>query len=256
MKEDGDAELGGFTTWPETVQFFLRTYAKDQYLEDAVEKLDRLSQGEGDSVMEFYRKLTRSARDLAGAFSQRELITRFQRSLLPSLWLLLRQVRNDFLGPNALTDFAEYATAIHASQQAVTVRSRPTRMAKVLAVEAEPRIKREAYPTTRLEGDDNIALAEPGHGAIPPSRSPTALAEYSTNEVASISLSSQSAPPDPAEYAVPMHSDAVSLVMGTKGSPRAQCTIRTHAGRLASHITQMSATSALSLDIESRNART
>lgn len=44
MTEDGDSELGGFTTWPEAVQFFLCIYGKDKYLENAVEILDWLTQ--------------------------------------------------------------------------------------------------------------------------------------------------------------------------------------------------------------------
>lgn len=123
------------------------------------------------------------------------------------------------MGPNALTDFAEYATAIDVSQQAVTGRPRPTCIGKALVVEAESSTKCEVYPVTRLERVDTIALAEPGHEFIPPSRSPTASPEYSANEVASILRSSQSAPPDSVGFEVPMHSDTVNLVMGTNGRP-------------------------------------
>ncbi len=34
--EDGDDALGGFSTWPEAVQWVLQTYARDKYLEEAV----------------------------------------------------------------------------------------------------------------------------------------------------------------------------------------------------------------------------
>ncbi len=47
-REDGEARLGGFSTWPEAVQWFLRTYAKDEYLEDAMAAMDRMSQNDGE----------------------------------------------------------------------------------------------------------------------------------------------------------------------------------------------------------------
>lgn len=217
MTEDGDGELGCFTTWSEAVQFFLRTYAKDQHLEDAVEKLDRLTQGETEGVMDFYRKLTRAARDLAGVFSQGELMTRFQRGLLPSLRPLLRQVRKDFFGPNAFAEFAEHAAALHTSQQAVVGRTRSHRPVRALAIEEEPRAtKRELKAAIREFGDTTVALAEQGSTALPPSRTPTASVEYSESEAASISLSAHTAPPDPEGYAVLMHSDTVDLVTGER----------------------------------------
>ncbi len=43
--ENNDAEIGGFSTWPEAVQFFLRAYATDDHMEDAVERLPHGSEG-------------------------------------------------------------------------------------------------------------------------------------------------------------------------------------------------------------------
>ena len=44
MTEDARSNVGGFRDYPDTVQFFLRTYAKDEYLRKADEKLVGMKQ--------------------------------------------------------------------------------------------------------------------------------------------------------------------------------------------------------------------
>lgn len=57
--------------------FLHQTYAKYQYIKDAVEKLDCISQGETEVVIEYYRKLIMAARDLDRVFSPNELMNIF-----------------------------------------------------------------------------------------------------------------------------------------------------------------------------------
>ncbi len=57
--EDGEDDLAGSTTWPEAVQYFLRTYVKDSYLERAVPDMGRLRQKEGEDERAFERRLTK-----------------------------------------------------------------------------------------------------------------------------------------------------------------------------------------------------
>eukprot|EP00171_Calliarthron_tuberculosum_P021901 IDg21901t1 len=95
-----------------------------------------------------------------------QLMTKFQRGLLPSLRPLLRQVRRDFTGPNALAEFAEHAAAIHASQKATGARPPPNRVSKALAIEMDPRSKRESAATLAAR-DDVVALADFGQGIRP-----------------------------------------------------------------------------------------
>lgn len=179
LTEDGDADLGGFTTWPEAVQFFLRTYVKDQYLEEAVEKLYQIQQGERERVMDFYQRLTKAARDLSSAFTQAELMTKFQRGLHASIRPLLRRVRHEFKGSNALSEFAEYAAGIGESHRAIAPANK--KPARVMTVEQlEPRIPQRPQRFTKVDGDP-IALATTG-APEPPNRSPsvTGTIEYST----------------------------------------------------------------------------
>ncbi len=75
--EDGEDELGGFTPWPEAVQYFLRTYAKDFYLERAVSDMDRLRKKEGEDERAFARRLTKQARTCAGVSSPRSSVRIF-----------------------------------------------------------------------------------------------------------------------------------------------------------------------------------
>ena len=88
MTEDARSNVLGFSDDPHAVQFFLCTYAKDEYLEEADEKLIGMKQATTENIQHYIDRLTAAARDLAGAYSQQKLITIFQRRLaaeLPSL---------------------------------------------------------------------------------------------------------------------------------------------------------------------------
>ncbi len=61
----GAAELGRFLGLARApVQFYLQTYAKNEYLEEAVIRLDCLRQGSVEGFMAFHGRLLSAARDL------------------------------------------------------------------------------------------------------------------------------------------------------------------------------------------------
>eukprot|EP00171_Calliarthron_tuberculosum_P000179 IDg179t1 len=118
MLEDGNADLGGFSKWPGAVQFFIQTYAKDDYLEEAVIKLDGTKQGRDEDVLTYHGRLLAAARDLAGAYSQDELMTKFMQGVHANIRPLLRRARHMHKGPNRLRTFAEETSAIYSAHNA------------------------------------------------------------------------------------------------------------------------------------------
>ena len=72
-----------------------------------------------ENVQHYLNRLTEGARDLAGAYSRRELITILQRVLATELCLLMRKCRSKFGGPNVLQDFADHARALAESHRAL-----------------------------------------------------------------------------------------------------------------------------------------
>lgn len=156
MLEDGNADLGGFSTWQAAVQFFIQTYAKDEYLEDDVIKLDGTKQGRDEDVLTLHGRLLAAARDLAGAYSQDELMTKFMQGVYANIRPLLRRARKMHKSPNRFRIFAEEASAIYAAHNALA------KTEKKLSVEEDPP-KRRYYPSISMAAKakgDSIALAE------------------------------------------------------------------------------------------------
>ena len=81
MMNDAGAESAGFASWPHAVQFLLETYATDLNIEKAIDDLERIRLDPKETISQFKTRLTRAARELAGAYSQDALITRFIRNL-------------------------------------------------------------------------------------------------------------------------------------------------------------------------------
>ncbi len=133
--EDVDADLGRFTTYPKAVQFFLCTYINDQLLDDEIESMDHIIQGNCENALEFYRTLMKSSCALSGAFLEQELLKKFEHGLHPNIRSLLRTVRREFIGPNSLVDFAKQAAAIGEWHHAVSSRLKTETLARLLAAE-------------------------------------------------------------------------------------------------------------------------
>ena len=135
--------LGGFQAWPEAVQFLLRTYAKDAYIEEALQELDECVQGSEETEEVFAKRLRSQTRQMAGVFSQQDLITRYLRGCHPSLKPVLRHTRRMYTGPNAFQDFIEHAIAQGEANRALLRGNRPSSTVKpaprrrVLAVESK-----------------------------------------------------------------------------------------------------------------------
>lgn len=139
-------------------------------------------------------------------------MTRFQRGLHADILPLLRTVRKNFTGPNALAEFAEHAAAISASHTVITESTRLPRTRALLVEEYLPvnsasqnrKQKAQLEPVLRAEHVANVS---------PPSRTATPTVEYSSDEFRSISISARSALVDPfTSYDKTYHTDNVYLV--------------------------------------------
>ena len=62
-------DQGGFTTWPQAVQFLLRTFAKDAYIEEALVSLDELRQDPDEKEVAYAKRLRKQARRCGSVFS-------------------------------------------------------------------------------------------------------------------------------------------------------------------------------------------
>ena len=85
----GYEDVGGFATYPAAINFLLRTFASDANIEAAVQEFEALKQDSAESVHDFSRRVRKTARECGGVYTERELITRFQRGLKPELRPLL-----------------------------------------------------------------------------------------------------------------------------------------------------------------------
>ena len=122
MMNNSADNLGGFQTWPQAVQFLLQTYANDRELETAVEALENMKMSNTDSVTSFYRRLTAAGRDLAGAYSQDDLMSRFCKGLPQHLREQMRFHKPNYKGAGAFLRLVNHAEALHNSYLSLPTR--------------------------------------------------------------------------------------------------------------------------------------
>ena len=89
----GDDVPGGFDSYPGAIQYLLRTYAKDAFLEEALVELEDIKQRESENEREYLRRLMTAVYRLAGAITETDRITRFIRGCRADIRAALRTVR-------------------------------------------------------------------------------------------------------------------------------------------------------------------
>ena len=87
----GDDVPGGFDSYPGAIQYLLRTYAKDAYLEEALVELEDIKQRENDTEREYSRRLITTVYRLAGAITETDHITAFSADVAPIYALRFEQ---------------------------------------------------------------------------------------------------------------------------------------------------------------------
>lgn len=117
---------GGFGVWPEAVQFLLRTYAKNLYIERFAAEMDSLTQDGDEDERAFAERLQTKARYCSGVYSEQDLITSFIWGLKPNLQPLLSLSTFDPDKTATLMDYAEHATAQGDARRALA----PSRLKK------------------------------------------------------------------------------------------------------------------------------
>lgn len=91
--------------------------------------------------MSYHSRLFASARDLAGAYTQDELMTKFMQEIHSDIRLLLRRDLHSDKSSNHLRTFAEEKAAIYSDHKALV---KPEKKVRVLSVE-EDHPRRQYY---------------------------------------------------------------------------------------------------------------
>ena len=87
----GTENVVGFCSYGVEVNFLLRSYATDTNIEAVILEFESLKQDSTESVKDFARSVRNTVRECGGVFSERELITRFQRGVRPAVRPIVRQ---------------------------------------------------------------------------------------------------------------------------------------------------------------------
>ena len=61
-------------SWPEAVNWLLRTYARDTYIQQEVMELRSLKQRDGETELEYYQRLVAKYSRLGGVYNQEDQI--------------------------------------------------------------------------------------------------------------------------------------------------------------------------------------
>ena len=93
--ELGLDNFGGFSAWPEAVQFLLLTYDKHKYLEKALQELDAVKQRDGQEEQSYSKRLPNEARRLGGVLDEGNLRMHFVRGLTADLRPLVEGLQTD-----------------------------------------------------------------------------------------------------------------------------------------------------------------
>jgi len=158
--ENGFADIGGFRTWPQAVNWLLHTYVTDLVLDASLEKLENLTQQPTETVRQFHSRLISAAKDLGDAFTQQELLSKLSRGLLPTIRPAARLFRMQCTGPNALDDFARRCDAIHEQNTAIAKSIRGKEVNFVLDAESHSRkLKKGYHPVSEMPSHRHLKEA-------------------------------------------------------------------------------------------------
>lgn len=86
---------GGVSSWPEAVQYFIRTYATPATLREAVEQLRNLKQGVNETEMDFATRINQAAYRCGNVHDEVDKMTYFVNGLLPEIQPRVMRFRED-----------------------------------------------------------------------------------------------------------------------------------------------------------------
>ena len=203
MINDAGVDSVGFAAWPHAVQFLLETYCTDLNIEKAVDELERIRLEPKETITQFKNKLTKAARELAGAYSQDALLTRFIRNLPTNIRDIVRlelpkykRSADASYAPATLSRIAAFAEA-HFSAHGTTTKMARFRNDPVSQVDGKDVIDdaRSLPPIPRPPTFDTHPLVAAVHGS-PPSDYASTLTGYTPSTEFSVREPDDGAPPD------------------------------------------------------------
>ena len=168
--ELGDEGVGGTTSYCHAVQFILRRYAGDRYIDRAVEELENVRQKDDKYETAYARRLRSKAKCFGGVYSEADLITRFIRGRDPALKPLLSAERNSGLRTcRTFNDVVDRAAGLGDSQRAMvhraTRRQKTTQnlrhhVDRVSSIEPATRSRTERTTPSNLRREDAVMLLQ------------------------------------------------------------------------------------------------
>ena len=168
--ELGDEGVGGITSYCHAVQFILRRYAADRYIDRAVEEFENVRQKDDEDETAYARRLRSKAKCFGGVYSEADLITRFIRGLDPALKPLLSAERNSGLRScRTFYDVVDRAACLGDSQRAMmhraTRRQKMTqnlrhRVDRVGSIEPATRSRTERTTPSNSRREDAVLLLQ------------------------------------------------------------------------------------------------
>ena len=168
--ELGDEGVGGTTSYCHAVQFILRRYAADRYIDRAVEELENARQKDNEDETAYARRLQSKAKCFGGVYSEGDLITRFIRGLDPALKPLpsaehnsvLRSCRTFYVvvGRAASLGDSQRAMMHRATRRRKTTPNLCHRVDLVSSIEPATRSSTELTTPSNLRREDAVMLLQ------------------------------------------------------------------------------------------------
>ena len=219
--ELGDEGVGGITSYCHAVQFILRRYAADRYIDRAVEEFENVRQKDDEDETAYARRLRSKAKCFGGVYSEADLITRFIRGLDPALKPLLSAECNSGLRScRTFYDVVDRAACLGDSQRAMmhrATRRRKTtqnlrhRVDRVSSIEPATRSRTERTTPSSSRREDAFILLQEEESSAEAHHLQLPTTSYGTTHRSEIS--------DPSEFKTPQTSfetdiDAVNALYG------------------------------------------
>ena len=168
--ELGDEGVGGIISYFHAVQFIMRRYEADRYIERAVQEFENIRQKDEEDETAYSRRLRSKAKCFGGVYSDADLITRLIPGMDPARKPLLPAEPNYGLRICRTSyDVVERAAGLGDSQRAMvyraTRRQKSTqnlrhRMDRVSSIEPATRSRKERTTPSNSRREDAVMLLQ------------------------------------------------------------------------------------------------
>ena len=177
-------DSGDIRSYADAIQWMLRTYAKDRYIQEAVNKIGDTRQKTGESEIEYGDRLALAYSRFVGVYPQAEQINLYIENLSPTVSydVILERQKNpkDFLQLQTVIELADsFGQAIHARQG-------PSRPVIRRVLHAEVGSSSSSLTTTsgsyHMNGDEAVLALDGGSAYSPQPPTTPSYTGYTTDQ--------------------------------------------------------------------------